>query len=146
MVQTIDTLFVPIMVILIILALFIIIEINERLGEVFNTSGVIYEYSAISKGIIYVIYGVYFGLPLAALILAFFVKSNIGLLIIAVPLLAVDVLLYGIMQGVMVEILPNFTKAMGYLAENELLINFIQFYPIIMFLLSVVLIIVQVLL
>ncbi|MEM4773125.1 MAG: hypothetical protein QW648_03915 [Nanoarchaeales archaeon] len=83
-----------------------------------------------------------FGLPLASVILALFFGSNPGILPISIFLLILGVFLSAIFKEVIIEFFNNL-EYLEVLKTNEIFAIFVNYYPLIMFIFGIIIIIAQ---
>lgn len=133
----IDTMFIPILVIFIILIACVGIFILHEVSNAFVNANVNPDYfsnlSGLDTGATYFIYAVYFGLPVVGIILAFYSGRNILFAIASVGLLAINLFVFGILKDVFVRLLPSLGAAYTLFSNNAILSSLIEYYPFIMF-------------
>lgn len=83
-----------------------------------------------------------FGLPLASIILALFFGSNPGILPISIFLLILGVFLSAIFKEIIIEFFNNL-EYLEVLKTNEIFATFVNYYPLVMFIFGIIIIIAQ---
>ena len=145
----IDILYIPIIVFGLIIAFAIIFEVSASLKEAIKGTA-IDSNNIVSSGIesvlnlgSYLLLAVYFGLPISGIILAYFFGSEPIFAILGVVLLLVSVFINAILKDVAISIVSQLTNAQAIIANNVILSNAIAYFPFIMFIFGLILMLVQ---
>lgn len=142
----IDTMYVPFAVFFLIIAIcvtaFVYFSISEALSADIPFFASAETAETMSNVFIALIYAVYFGLPIVAIILAFLNKSHPVFIVVAISFLLVSVLLSAVAKFILVKIIETFPYVPA-LFESGITSLLIEYYPFIMFVFAILIIIAQ---
>lgn len=141
----VDIVFIPVMIFVLILSIVVILEISHSISKNMENQIPIMAnlQQGVEKGTIYLIYGIYFGIPLVGVILAYMFGSEPILLPIGLVFLFVGVFLFGLFKGILLEFIPNFSHVYQLFSGNLMLSKMVEYYPFIMFLFGVMMMVAQ---
>lgn len=142
----IDVLWIPVVIFFLLIFIAVTIEvltnISSGLSEVipfFN------NYVSFENTFAYIFLGLYFGIPLVGIITAYLTGSEPVFLIISIAMLALGIFIFGILKAVSIEIINVLPNAKNFISNNVILSNAIEYYPFIMFMIGLGIMLVQVL-
>ena len=131
----IDTLFVPIVVAVLIIAIafgyFVLTQISKPLYEATGVSIFNLENTAFQTAFKFLVISIYFGLPIVAVVLSFLSGINPIFLPIGVILLVISPFIFGIMKSVMINILSSHEFFVSFFSDPILGIS-LEYFPLIM--------------
>lgn len=135
----IDSLFVPVLIFVVILSVCIgFIVLNEILASLPFQINI----GWLNTAFVIVMYIVYFGIPIAAIILSLLSGGSSLLLVLSFFLLVFNVFISYILKGVIIDFVNSY-PALQNLFSDQTLAILIEFYPFLMFLFGVAIIMTQ---
>jgi hypothetical protein len=129
----IDILFAPLAVLVIGIILFVILEIYLNLSDAFSSLFALPKES-IGNTVLYVFYAVYFGIPIAGIILSLLVGSHPVFMVLGIIFLIFGVFLSGIYKQIFVQVLPSLNETYNFVSSNTVVSSLIDYYPFVMLL------------
>ncbi|MEM5830477.1 MAG: hypothetical protein QXL82_03130 [Candidatus Aenigmatarchaeota archaeon] len=142
----IDSIFIPAVIFLLIIvfaiSIFLFNSFIENFKKIDQNNEIVKAKDKINEILVIALLMLIFGLPLASVILALFFGSNPGILPISIFLLILGVFLSAIFKEVIIEFFNNL-EYLEVLKTNEIFATFINYYPLIMFIFGIIIIIAQ---
>lgn len=142
----IDTIFISAMIFLLIIvfaiSIFLFNSFIENFKNIDPNNEIIKSKDKINDVLAIALIMLVFGLPLASVILALFFGSNPGILPISIFLLILGIFLSAIFKNIIIEFFNNL-EYLEVLKTNEIFATFINYYPLIMFIFGIIIIIAQ---
>jgi hypothetical protein len=142
----IDALYIPILVGIFILIAAVIYEVFYNVSSALGTAtglGFFTNFSAWNSIFSFLIIAVYFGLPIVGMVLSYLSGIHPIFLPFGIVLIIASVFIFGIMQGVILELIPNFSNAYAFISSNTILSKLVQYYPLIMAVFGILIIMLQ---
>lgn len=135
----IDTIWVGVLVFFFLILSLVLIEILASISVGFSSIGLEFfsGYEKLRDSLGYFFLGIYFGIPIAGIVASYLVGSEPIFLIPAVSFLIISVLIFGILKATSIELIKALPNTFNFVANNKILSYALDYYPFIMFLFGI---------
>lgn len=142
----IDSIYIPIIVGILIIIFAVIyntfVSVSNALYSATNLD-LFSNFAVWNNVFTFLIVGVYFGLPIIGIILSYLSGIHPIFLPLGIVMLMIGVFLFAIMKGVIMQIIPSFSEAYTLFSNSQILSKLIEYYPLIMAIFALLIIIFQ---